>query len=221
LWLRRLGMPLADVGAVLKAPAAERLGQLTAFWEAAEDRFAMQRHLAGHVGDLLSGHQGGYAMSHKVLTREVPAQLVLTEQRHISPEELGGWIGAAMGRLYTAAGPAAGTAEGEPVAPALVIYHGEVNHDSDGPVEVCVPIDRSAADSIDAAMREEPAHREAYVRITKAQVAFPQILSAFEAVTMWLDDQKLTPAGAPREVYFTDFMAAGPDEEVCDIAFPM
>ena len=28
-------------------------------------------------------------------------------------------------------------------------------------------------------------------------------------------------AGPPREVYFTDFVAAGPDDEVCDIAFPI
>jgi hypothetical protein len=78
------------------------------------------------------------------------------------------WIGAAMGRLYGAADAAAG-----PVAPAFVVYHGEVNHDSDGPVEVRLPVDPAAAGGIDAAMRQEPAHREAYVRITKAQVAFP------------------------------------------------
>ena len=217
VWLRRLDMPLGDVAAVLEAPAGGRSALLTAYWEAVEARFAAQRHLAGHVRDLVSGRrQGGYAMSHTVLTREVPAQLVLTEQRHVTPEELPAWIGAAMGRLYGAAGAAAG-----PAAPAFVVYHGEVNHDSDGPVEVCLPVDPKAADGIGAAMRQEPAHREAYVRITKAQVAFPQILSAFEAVSDWLHEQNLLSAGAPREVYFTDFMAAGPDDEVCDIAFPM
>ncbi|MFC1443122.1 MerR family transcriptional regulator [Streptacidiphilus sp. N1-10] len=217
VWLRRLDMPLGEVATVLRAPVARRAELLAAYWEAVEARFAAQRHLAGHVRDLLSGgRQGGYAMSHTVLTREVPAQTVLTEQRHVTPEELPAWIGAAMTRLYGAAAAASGA-----VAPAFVVYHGEVNHDSDGPVEVCLPVDPKTADSIDAAMREEPAHREAYVRITKAQVMFPQILSAFEAVAGWLHDQNLPSAGAPREVYFTDFMAAGPDDEVCDIAFPM
>ncbi|MFC1437373.1 MerR family transcriptional regulator [Streptacidiphilus sp. N1-10] len=217
VWLRRLDMPLGEVAAVLRAPIVQRAELLAAYWEAVEARFAAQRHLAGHVRDLVSGgRQGGYAMSHTVLTREVPAQMVLTEQRHVTPEELPTWIGAAMTRLYGAA-----DAVGGAVAPAFVVYHGEVNHDSDGPVEVCLPVDPKTADSIDAAMREEPAHREAYVRIAKAQVAFPQILSAFEAVAGWLHDQNLPSAGAPREVYFTDFMAAGPDDEVCDIAFPM
>ncbi|MFL6117539.1 MAG: MerR family transcriptional regulator [Catenulispora sp.] len=216
VWLRRLDMPLGDVAAVLKAPAAERSELLAAHWRAAEERFAAQRHLAGHVRDLVSGYQGGYVMAHTVLIREVPAQLVLTEQRHITLEELSGWIGMAMGRLHGAAGPAGGA-----VAPSFVVYHGEVNHDSDGPVEVCVPIDPAAADGIDIATREEPAHREAYVRITKAQVAFPQILSAFEAVGRWVYEQNLAPSAAPREVYFADFGAAGPDDEVCDVAFPL
>lgn len=110
---------------------------------------------------------------------------------------------------------------GGPVAPGFVVYHGEVNHDSDGPVEVCLPIDPAAAEKVDAPTREEPAHREAYVRITKAQVAFPQILSAYEAVACHLAAQDVAASAPPREVYFTDLMAAGPDDEVCDIAFPI
>ncbi len=216
VWLRRLDMPLAEVAGVLAAPAAERAGLIAAYWDATEATFAAKRHLVRHVQDLVSGHQGGYAMSHTVLTREVPAQLVLTEQRHVTPEELPGWIGAAMGRLYTTAAAAGGA-----VAPAFVVYHGEVNHESDGPVEVCVPVDPTAGDGVGAPTRTEPAHREAYARITKAQVAFPQILSAFEAVARWLQEQGLPSSAAPREVYFTDFMAAGPDDEVCDVAYPM
>jgi len=216
VWLRRLDMPLAEVARVLAAPAADLAGLVAAHWDAAEARFAAQRQLAAHVRDLVSGYQGGFAMTTTVHTREISARLVLTEQRHVTPEELPTWIEAAMGRLLTAAGPAGGPA-GEP----FVVYHGEVNHDSDGPVEVCVPVDPAAADRLAAPTRDEPAHREAYVRITKAQVAFPQILSAFETVARWLAEQDLTASAAPREVYFTDWTAAGPDDEVCDVAFPI
>jgi DNA-binding transcriptional MerR regulator len=216
VWLRRLDMPLAEVARVLAAPAHERAELVAGYWDGAEVRFAAQRHLAAYVQDLVSGRDGGYAMSHTVLTREVPALLVLTEQRHVTPEQLPGWIEAAMGRLCAAAGPVGGVA-----APTFVVYHGDVNHDSDGPVEVCVPIEASAEGRIDVPMRKEPAHREAYVRITKAQVKFPQILSAFEAVSRWLTEQSLSASAAPREVYFTDFMSAKPDDEVCDVAFPL
>jgi hypothetical protein len=101
-----------------------------------------------------------------------------------------------------------------------VVYHGEVNHDSDGPAEVCVPVDPDAAEKLDAPTRAEPAHREAYVRITKAQVGFPQILSAFDEVSRWLTAEGHSTAQAPREVYFADWDAAKPDDEVCDVAYP-
>ncbi|GHB83748.1 MerR family transcriptional regulator [Streptomyces cirratus] len=216
VWLRRLDMPLADVARVLAVPAADRAGLVAAYWEAAEARFAAQRHLAAHVRDLVSGHEGAIAMTGTVHTREIPAQLVLTEQRHVTPEELPAWIAAAMTRLHSAAETAGG-----PAAAPFVVYHGEVNHDSDGPVEVCVPVDPAAAGRLAAPTREEPAHREAYIRITKAQVVFPQILSAFETVARWMREQDVPASAAPREVYFTDWTAAGHDDEVCDVAFPM
>jgi DNA-binding transcriptional MerR regulator len=216
VWLRRLDMPLADVARVLAAPAAERGALVAEYWDAAEARFAAQRYLAAHVRDLVSGHEGGLTMSGTVQTRDIPEQLVLTEQRHVTPEDLPAWIGAATMRLIAAAEPAGGM-----VGPSFVVYHGEVNHDSDGPVEVCVPVDPAAAGRLSGPTRTEPAHREAYVRIAKAQVQFPQILSAYETVGRWLYDQGLSASAGPREVYFADWDAAGPDDEVCDIAFPM
>lgn len=63
--------------------------------------------------------------------------------------------------------------------------------------------------------------RLARTRITKAQVAHPQILAAFEAVEAWMREQGLTYAGPCREVYFADWDAAGPEDPVCDVAFPV
>lgn len=147
--------------------------------------------------------------------REVAEQIILTEQRHIQVGELSDWIGIAMGRLESAA-----QLHGGGVGAGFVIYHGEVNEDSDGPVEVCLPIDPARATQA-AAARREPAHREAYTTITKAQVEFPQILSAYDAVAHWIDAQGKRSIGSPREVYFTDFGAAGPNDPACDIAFPI
>ncbi|MEY9856715.1 DNA-binding transcriptional MerR regulator [Catenulispora sp. GAS73] len=216
VWLRRLDMPLPDVARVLAAPPAEREALVAAYWDAAEAKFAAQRWLAARVRETVSGHEGGLTMTQEIHTRDVPAQLVLTEQRHLTPEELPTWIGQAMMRLLTAAGPVGGPA-GNP----FVVYHGEINHDSDGPAEVCIPVDPARAATLTTPTREEPAHREAYLRITKAQVAFPQILSAFDAVARWVATNDHTATLPPREVYFTEWDAAGPDDEVCDIAYPI
>ena len=213
--LRRLDMPLAQVGEVISAPGPKAAELIAGYWEVTERRVASQRELAAHLRLTLSGGEGILGM-YEVHQRDVPEQLVLTEQRHVPVAELSGWIGRAMTRLATTAQSYGGVAGSE-----FVVYYGEVNEDSDGPVECCIPIDPGQPPSPDAPMRAEPAHREAYVRLTKAQVEYPQILSAYDAVAQWINQHGHTVEGAPREVYFTDFLAAKPADEVCDVAFPM
>jgi effector-binding domain-containing protein len=153
---------------------------------------------------------------YEVQERDVPEQAVVSEQRHLTVQGLSGWFDECMPRLHGIAAQNGGVA-----GPAFIIYHGEVNEESDGPVEVCVPVHSDRLETIEAATRIEPAHREAYTRITKAQVEFPQILDAYEAVEQWMAKNNRQMAASPREVYFTDFMNAGPDDEACDIAFPV
>ena len=70
-------------------------------------------------------------------------------------------------------------------------------------------------------LRLEPAHTEAFTRITKGQVAFPGILEAYEAVEKWAAQNGRRPAGAPREVYFADWNAVQDDDPAADIALPV
>ena len=226
--LRQLDMPLAVVAEVVAAAerdggaAAERLG---AYWAGVEARIAQQRTLAEFLRGRLSGRGVEMYGRFEVETVEVPAQLVLTEKRHTLADELPAWIGASLGRLEAAARECGGVT-GAP----FVVYHSEVSMESDGPAESCVPVaDESAARAWAAergrawetAVRAEPARRLAYTRITKAQVAHPQILAAFEAVEVWMKERGLEYDGPCREVYFADWDAAGPDDPVCDVAFPV
>ncbi len=213
--LRRLDMPLAQVAAVIAAPEPEGGELVATYWAAVERRIAGQRELAKHLQIRLTGAEGSYDMF-DVQQRDVAEQLLLTEQRHVRVPDLPTWMGAAFGRLHASADRFGGVA-----GPALAIFHGEVNEDSDGPVEVCVPIDLARETGKEVAARIEPAHREAFVRIKKAMVEYPQILTAYDAVERWVSANDIAITGAPREVYFTDFMAAGPNDEVCDIAFPI
>jgi hypothetical protein len=150
----------------------------------------------------------------EVQVREVPDQQVLTEQRHTTVAGLTDWIGEGFGRLMSAAGAVGGV-----TGAAFVVYHGEVNEDSDGPVELCVPVGTAPGHAV--AARVEGAHREAFVRLRKSQVEFPQILGAYEQVEQWIGGNGHTKTGSPREIYFNDFMAAGPDDLVCDVAWPI
>jgi DNA-binding transcriptional MerR regulator len=212
--LRRLDMPLAVVAEVVAAGGPRGADVIADYWAAVERRVASQRELAAHLRTRLLGEERGFGMF-EVHERDVPEQLVLMEQRHLLAPDLPGWIPSTMFRLIERAAPYGGR-----VGPPFVVYHGEVNQESDGPVEVCVPVDPARAASADAPTRREPAHREAYTRLRKAQVEYPQILSAFDAVGQWVASRGRTGTASPREVYFNRFASAEPADEVCDVAFP-
>ncbi|MEU6915256.1 MerR family transcriptional regulator [Streptomyces olindensis] len=224
--LRRLDMPLARIAEVVAAgdgPAAAEL--LGAYWADVEARVAGQRTLAAYLRGRLSGRSSEMYGTFTVETVETPAQVVITEKRHTLADELPAWIGAALGRLEEAARECGGVA-GVP----YVAYYSDVSMESDGPAEACVPVaDEAAARAWaerrgrawETAVRAEPAGRLAYTRITKAQVAYPQILAAFEAVEEWMAAQGLTATGPGRELYFADWAAAGAEDPVCDVAFPV
>lgn len=208
--LRRLDLPLTGVRDVLDACGPRAAELIAEHWTGVERRVASQRELAAHLRIMLSDGEGNARM-YEIDERDVPEQLVLTEQRRIREPHLDGWLDEAIGRLIAAAG-------GEPAGEVFVVYYGEVDEDADGPVEVCVPVEHA---SDGAASRTEPAHRVAFTRLAKAQVEYPQILSAYDAVERWIIEQQRTAAGPPREVYFGDWDAAGPDDQVCDVAFPV
>jgi DNA-binding transcriptional MerR regulator len=223
--LRQLDMPLARIAEIVGAEGAEAADRLAAYWADVETRLAGQRTLAAYLRGRLSGRSSEMYEKFVVETVNVPAQVVITESRHTLADELPTWIGASLDRL-TAAARECGGVTGAP----FVAYHSEVSMESDGPAESCVPVaDEAAARAWvekhggpwATRVRVEPAARLAYTRITKAQVAHPQILAAFEAVEQWVAREGLEIAGPCREVYFADWGAAGAEDPVCDVAFPV
>ncbi|MEW2117039.1 MerR family transcriptional regulator [Streptomyces sp. NPDC005474] len=229
--LRQLDMPLALIGELVAQAERDGSGaaeRLAAYWADVEARLAAQRTLADYLRGRLSGRSSEMDELYGtfvVETVDVPERVVLTEKRHTLADELPAWIGASLGRLEAGARECGGVS-----AAPFVVYHSEVSMESDGPAESCVPVtDEAAARAWAAAhgrarataVRVGPAQRLAYTRITKAQVAYPQIIAAFEAVERWMAGRGIQPAGPCREVYFADWDAAGPDDAVCDIAFPV
>ncbi|MFJ6074434.1 MerR family transcriptional regulator [Streptomyces sp. NPDC093065] len=223
--LRRLDMPLARIAEVVDADGGRAAALLDAYWADVEARLAGQRTLAEYLRGRLTGRDCDVHGKFVVETVDVPEQVVISESRHVLADELPAWIGASLGRLEEAARDCGGV-----TAAPFVLYHSDVSEESDGPAESCVPVaDEAAARAWSeergrarlTRVRVEPAGRLAYTRITKAQVAYPQILAAFGAVEEWIAARGLTVTGPCREVYFADWEAAGPEDPVCDVAFPV
>jgi DNA-binding transcriptional MerR regulator len=207
--LRRLDMPLSQIAAILHSPSSAEL--LARYWADVERRLAAQRELADRLVRSLAGEVS--ATEWHVRTREVPEQLVLTEQRYVTTPSLP-WIRSAADRLARVA-----ARHGGPAGPRFVVFHGEVSEDADGPVEVCLPV---ASFSSGSALRVEPAHREAYIPVIRGHFEAPQILSVYDAVRSWVRDRGLIVTGPPREVYAypADLDHGDPADLVCDVAVP-
>jgi len=156
----------------------------------------------------------------EIRIREVPALNVVVEARTVNQAELEEWIPGAMARAWEAAGAHGVRAGSQPWLehptddPVFVVtYEGNPN-EAPTLVEVCAPVTRGGD-------REFPAHREAYVRVTKGTVVTGQLGGVYEAIEKWATAQGLQIVAAPREVYWTDFMSAADDDEVFDVAFPV
>lgn len=149
-----------------------------------------------------------------VRVRRVEQQRVLSLTRAVKVGQIDDFIDDAAAKLEQLT-PAAGS--------LFVIYHGEVTTTLANPVEVCLPIDPDARPTlpVGVADRVEPAHREAFVPVTKAGLEYPDILEAYAAVESWVRGAGVEATGPPREVYFGIFDQATMDDEVCDVAYPI
>lgn len=213
--LRSLDMPLHEVAGVVTADGPEAAELINSYWAAQERRFVAQRQIAGTLSSGLAGSElpGEQLPVHE---RYVPEQLALTEQRHVHLGQLS-WIQQATARLVVHADRCGGVAGNR-----FVIFHGLVSADSDGPVEVCVPVSRPPDDPAELAWRVEPAHNEAFVQVTKVHFEAPAILSVYDRLAQWASDSGRTHAGSPREVYMpgVEPLFAAADQHICDVARP-
>ena len=213
--LRSLDMPLHEVARVVAAAKQEAADLIESYWASQERRFAAQRQIAATLrpGVATSDSPNGQLPVHE---RYVPEQLVLTEQRHVYIGQLT-WTQEATGRLVAHADRCGGVA-----GKRFVIFHGLVSADSDGPVEVCVPVTRVPDDPAELAWRVEPAHREAFIQVTKIHFEVPAILSVYDQLTQWVSGSGRKQTGSPREVYARGIepLFAAADAHICDVAFP-
>jgi hypothetical protein len=166
-----------------------------------------------------------------VRIREVPEQFMVGEQRLVDQAALEDWLPGAMARVGRTAedlGAMTGTSSfpylrrdafaDEPVF--VVIYEGNPN-DGEVPVEVCATLTPQGNGWTGPGRRHIPAHREAYVRVSKDDVQSGRLGQVYQAIQDWIGSQGLQIGGAPRETYWTDFHAAGPQDEVFDVSWPI
>jgi DNA-binding transcriptional MerR regulator len=173
--LRRAEMPLAEIRSFLREPTPERLEE---YERRAADEFADRRRVLRYVKRLLKEEP-----MYDIVTTRVPEQRYVSRTRRVLVPDLEVFIVDTFRELGRAGAD----------APGFVLYHGPVNAEEDGPVEVCVP-------RVDGEGRLA-AGEVALTEISGEQCAFPQILGAYEAVYRWAKEHGRDPSGPAREIY--------------------
>ncbi len=215
--LRRLDMPLVLIAAVLKMEAADAARAIADYWGEVEATTADRRALVAYLRARLIGEQPMY----DIQIRTIPERKLLTINRHVHAEGADEFFHDAFSRLRAAAPGIEGIAG----APFLVFY-GEVSADSDGPMEVCRPVDLATPDSVvehvrDAQLLVEPEHDEAYVRLAPEEIGWPAMLPAWNALTDWVTEHQRQPAGALRQILMAGEGKVAPENLLCDLAVPL
>jgi DNA-binding transcriptional MerR regulator len=215
--LRQLGISLAEIRVILGLEREATAERISEHWNAIEAQHTARRDLTHYLIDQLRGkrHQ-----MYTVATRDVPARSILSLKRSVEGTP-GAW---AFGKEFIGIlrdhplpkldGPAGAT---------YSIYWGEVSDDSDGPVEWCRPVPSDQAEQLSVGvpelmLREEPAHREAFVHIGRGGETQPaqwQLIS--QSLQGWAQEHAVLPSQLGARVTYI-FAPAGPD---CDFAIPI
>jgi DNA-binding transcriptional MerR regulator len=228
--MRQLQLPLAAIKELLSCDPADAATRIAEHWRGAEAAHDARRELADYLVNRLSGKR---SVMYEVATREMPERSLLCLKRNV--DEQGMW---AFGKEFIAIlrERPLPKIEGREGA-FFCIYWGQVNADSDGPVEWCRPVPETEAHALaghypELTLRTEPAHREAFVALPTGPggVSAVHWQLAVESLQAWaqeqgIEDERLSLK--PDDLGLrTTYLATGPVTETsvpdnyCDFAVP-
>ena len=198
--LRQIGLRLTDIKVILRLEPEAAAAQVSAHWSGAEADHAARRDLAGYLVDRLTGKRN---VMYEVAVRDIPARSLLCLLRHASNQQEVWDLGKEVIGMLKAQPVPVPRIEGGAGA-AFLIYYGEVNQDSDGPVEFCWPVPQDLAGQLAASLpgltlRTEPAHQEAYVHLDQDATA-AQWQAVSDSALAWVAEQQRQPSDLPLRV---------------------
>ncbi len=211
--LRGVDMSLHDIGKLLEASDDEAAELLNGHINNLESIQSSRRLLARHIHATLRQEE---PTMFTIQTRSVAEQRVMSIQRRLFAKDIDNFVTEAKQAFNDHLGTV------EAAGPFTVIFHGIVDHEQNGPIEIVLGCDETVQATDQIGIRTEPAHDVAYTTITKAEWAFPAILAAYDAVAC--SPEVAARGGSPlscREVYVAEPDDIGDDDHICDVAFPL
>ena len=137
-------------------------------------------------------------MDLEVIIKPIPSQRVASMMCRVRIDGLNAALHEALDILFGLSARQGGQPAGAPFG----IYHGPVNAQEDGPIEVCLPVNENTFGMDGVEIKEIAGGRAACVLMGGDQCDFPAILDGYEAAQNWIRKSGYTPAGEPREIWY-------------------
>jgi len=122
---------------------------------------------------------------------------VLSVIRRMHPQQMDDIITSTVGRLRQLAAAAGLTITGDPFG----VFHGPITADSDGPLEIVLPVDGLADTNDDVRSYRLPGGMMANRLAEGSETSFPEILGLYDEVHSWITAAGRVSVGPPRETW--------------------
>ena len=196
--MRDMGMPLATIRQVLAALVASPEQAEALARDYAEMRERQARQIHNQVQQLIQQiQQENNPMSLEVNVKKLAPQQVLSNTHHIKVDKLDSTIRTSLDTMYALLKEQKLEAASAPFG----IYHGPINEQEDGPVEICIPVNGQVTVKGNVEVKQLQGGDAACVMTIGAQTDFPAILGAYDAAADWIQKNGYAMAESPREVW--------------------
>jgi effector-binding domain-containing protein len=211
--LRSVDMPLEEIRAILEAEEPGLVHRrLVAHRDRLTARLAAHERMLAYLESLIQ-REDGIVPYDVQITQEAP-QLVMASRRRTSlsriTEDIAGGFASLMETLARAGAPASGS--------PLIVYHDAIDQETDGDIEVCVPVARLVSGGPEVHGRELEGGTMAS---TLHRGPYEEIAAAYHALTGWISERGHEIAGPPREIYLNDPRVVPAEELLTRVSFPI
>ncbi|VAW07348.1 Transcriptional regulator, MerR family [hydrothermal vent metagenome] len=211
--LRSVDMPLDEIVAVLETDDPELVHkQLIIHRERLAERLATQERMLAYLESLIQRKEG--IMPYDVQILEEMPRLVAATKVRTNLRRIGDDIGAGFGTLMQGLGRAGIAPSGAP----LIVYHDVIDEETEGYIEICVPVDRSIPNAAEVYTRELEGGAMAS---TVHHGPYQEIAPAYHTLTGWVSEHGHELAGPPRETYLNDPQVVLPEDLLTRVDFPI